>query len=103
MLAYSIGLMVTSRALRVCIVFLAISLVIAIGFSRIYLGVHYFSDVIAGYLAASSGVDNLVRTLTKLWGFSGWRSASPGTMLPGAIASLEVLRRGSKTAKPSED
>ena len=53
MLAYSIGLMVTSRALRVCIVFVAISLVIAIGFSRIYLGVHYFSDVIAGYLAAS--------------------------------------------------
>ena len=53
MLAYSIGLMVTSRALRVCIVFVAISLVIAIGFSRIYLGVHYLSDVIAGYLAAS--------------------------------------------------
>lgn len=53
MLAYSIGLMVSSRALRVCIVFVSISLVIAIGFSRIYLGVHYFSDVIAGYLAAS--------------------------------------------------
>jgi membrane-associated phospholipid phosphatase len=45
--------MVTSRALRVCIVFVTISLVIAIGFSRIYLGVHYFSDVFAGYLAAS--------------------------------------------------
>ena len=53
MLAYSIDLMVTSRALRVCLIFVTISLVIAIGFSRIYLGVHYFSDVIAGYLAAS--------------------------------------------------
>jgi membrane-associated phospholipid phosphatase len=53
MLAYSIGSLVTSRALRVCLVFVAICLVIAIGFSRIYLGVHYFSDVIAGYLAAT--------------------------------------------------
>jgi membrane-associated phospholipid phosphatase len=53
MLAYSLGLMATSRALRVWIVFVTISLVIAIGFSRIYLGVHYFSDVVAGYCAAS--------------------------------------------------
>jgi membrane-associated phospholipid phosphatase len=53
MLAYFIALLVTSRALRVCIVFVTISLVIAIGFSRIYLGVHYFSDVVAGYFAAS--------------------------------------------------
>jgi membrane-associated phospholipid phosphatase len=53
MLAYSIGSLVTSRALRVCLVFVTICLVIAIGFSRIYLGVHYFSDVIAGYLAAT--------------------------------------------------
>jgi membrane-associated phospholipid phosphatase len=53
MLAYFIALMVTGRALRVCLVFVTISLVIAIGFSRIYLGVHYFSDVIAGYFAAS--------------------------------------------------
>lgn len=53
MLAYSIGSLVTNRTLRVCLVFVTISLVIAIGFSRIYLGVHYFSDVIAGYLAAT--------------------------------------------------
>ncbi len=53
MLAYSLGLVITSHSLRICITFLTICLVIAIGFSRIYLGVHYFSDVIAGYLAAS--------------------------------------------------
>jgi len=52
MLAYSIALMITNRSLRFGLVFLTISLVIAIGFSRVYLGVHYFSDVIAGYLAA---------------------------------------------------
>ena len=35
-------------------------LVAAIGLSRIYLGVHYPSDVIAGYLAASLWVSTLV-------------------------------------------
>jgi membrane-associated phospholipid phosphatase len=35
------------------IVSLSVGLVLAIGFSRIYLGVHFFSDVIAGYAAAT--------------------------------------------------
>jgi undecaprenyl-diphosphatase len=35
-------------------------IVIAIGLSRIYLGVHYPSDVIAGYLAASAWVTTLL-------------------------------------------
>jgi undecaprenyl-diphosphatase len=34
--------------------------VIAIGLSRIYLGVHYPSDVIAGYLAAAMWVTTLL-------------------------------------------
>jgi membrane-associated phospholipid phosphatase len=53
MLAYTVGLMVKNRAIRIGLIFLAVSLVIAVGFSRIYLGAHYFSDVIAGYCAAS--------------------------------------------------
>lgn len=36
---------------RTAIVAAAVLLVTAVGFSRIYLGVHYFSDVIAGYAA----------------------------------------------------
>jgi undecaprenyl-diphosphatase len=35
-------------------------LVIAIGLSRIYLGVHYPSDVIAGYLAAAVWVGTVI-------------------------------------------
>jgi len=38
---------------RTAIVLATIALVVAIGFARIYLGVHYLSDVIAGYCAGS--------------------------------------------------
>jgi undecaprenyl-diphosphatase len=39
---------------------IAIVLVAAIGLSRIYLGVHYPSDVVAGYLAAAMWVSALL-------------------------------------------
>jgi membrane-associated phospholipid phosphatase len=39
--------------LRWVVVALSAGLVLAIGFSRIYLGVHFFSDVVAGYAAAT--------------------------------------------------
>ncbi len=39
---------------------MAAILVIAIGLSRIYLGVHYPSDVIAGYLAATVWVGTVI-------------------------------------------
>jgi undecaprenyl-diphosphatase len=45
---------------RVLIWICAALLISAIGLSRIYLGVHYPSDVIAGYLAASLWVSTLV-------------------------------------------
>lgn len=45
---------------RMLIWFAAAALVIAIGLSRIYLGVHYPSDVVAGYLAATVWVGTIV-------------------------------------------
>lgn len=42
----------TKRWVRIVIWTIAAALVLAIGYSRIYLGVHYPSDVLAGYLAA---------------------------------------------------
>lgn len=42
-----------SRWWRIVIWTLAVSLILGIGLSRIYLGVHYPSDVLAGYLAAT--------------------------------------------------
>ena len=47
-------------AWRLLIWFAAAALVIAIGLSRIYLGVHYPSDVIAGYLAAAVWVSTII-------------------------------------------
>ncbi|HEY2390501.1 MAG TPA: phosphatase PAP2 family protein [Candidatus Angelobacter sp.] len=45
---------------RILIWVVAVILVVAIGLSRIYLGVHYPSDVIAGYLAAAVWVGTVI-------------------------------------------
>lgn len=47
-------------SLRIAVGFVAAVLVLAIGISRIYLGVHYPSDVIAGYLAAAMWVGTML-------------------------------------------
>lgn len=57
-----------ARALRVWIIGGALLLILAIGFTRLYLGVHYFSDVVGGYAAGA------------LW-------------LSACISGLEIIRR----------
>jgi membrane protein DedA with SNARE-associated domain/membrane-associated phospholipid phosphatase len=71
MLAYFAVLALRSWESRVGVVFGAALLVVLIGFSRMYLGVHYFSDVIAGYAAG-------------------------GVWLSALITGAETIRRGGK-------
>src|ERR671917_458739 len=51
MVAYFAVLTLRTWRSRTAVVFGAALLVLLIGFSRMYLGVHYFSDVVAGYAA----------------------------------------------------
>ena len=51
LLAYLLWLAMPRLRLRLAVITGAALLVSAIGFSRLYLGAHYFSDVIAGYAA----------------------------------------------------
>jgi undecaprenyl-diphosphatase len=53
MLAYFAVLGLQTWRARTAVVFGAALLVLLIGFSRMYLGVHYFSDVVAGFAAGS--------------------------------------------------
>jgi membrane-associated phospholipid phosphatase len=53
-LAYLLLEQPRSRTVRRAMIAGAILLIVAIGFSRLYLGVHYASDVVAGYLAGGA-------------------------------------------------
>ena len=55
-LALVFGSMCRRRALRIAILGVAIALTLAIGFSRVWLGVHYPSDVLAGWLGGTGWV-----------------------------------------------
>src|SRR5262249_13358292 len=55
-----------SRAGKIAIWTAAVLPAVAVGFSRVYLGVHYPSDVLAGYAAAAIWVGT-VRTGYEIW------------------------------------
>lgn len=71
-LAFVIGARVKSRRAQVLVPVSAVALVLAIGFSRVYLGVHYVSDVLAAY---SAGLAWLTLCGLALLGASRLRAA----------------------------
>ena len=60
MLAYFAVLALKTWRARTAVVFGVALLVLLIGFSRMYLGVHYFSDVVAGYAAGGVWLSALI-------------------------------------------
>ncbi len=60
MLAYFVVLTLESWRARTAVVFASTLLVLLIGLSRMYLGVHYFSDVVAGYAAGGVWLSALI-------------------------------------------
>lgn len=77
MLAYFLAVLaLRSWRAKTAVVFGLALLVILIGFSRLYLGVHYFSDVVAGFAAG-------------------------GVWLSAVITGMEVVRRGGHRANQS--
>jgi undecaprenyl-diphosphatase len=60
MLALVVGRIIKSEAMKIGVWTVASLLVLAIGWSRIYLGVHYPSDVLGGYLVATAWVAALL-------------------------------------------
>jgi undecaprenyl-diphosphatase len=67
---------IRSPILRKLIWSTAALLVLAIGISRIYLGVHYPTDVVAGYVAAATWVSALLLALYSKREVEFWRSNS---------------------------
>jgi membrane-associated phospholipid phosphatase len=57
LITYGMGayllMLALSRPLKQVVVVVTVTLVLLIGFSRLYLGAHYFSDVLAGYAAGA--------------------------------------------------
>ncbi|HYK82312.1 MAG TPA: bifunctional DedA family/phosphatase PAP2 family protein [Gemmatimonadales bacterium] len=76
LVAYLVVLHSERRGVRIAAVAGATCLIAAIGFSRLYLGLHYFSDVVGGYAA---GV---------MW-------------LAACISGLEIARRRSRATRPA--
>ena len=63
MIGYLLWLAIESHRGKLAVVTGAILLITLIGFSRVYLGVHYFSDVMAGYAAGLTWLSALVSGL----------------------------------------
>ncbi len=57
---------------RSCIIAAAILLITSIGFSRLYLGVHFLSDVLGGYLLGALWLALCIR-LAERWHLQQWR------------------------------
>jgi undecaprenyl-diphosphatase len=84
LLAYMlVVLWVHRRSTQISIWLGAALLIVAVGVSRLYLGVHYFSDVVGGYAA---GLLWLSACISGLEVARRWRAGAPPATVPRAPA-----------------
>ncbi|GAA0840997.1 phospholipid phosphatase [Paenibacillus glucanolyticus] len=74
-LAYLLWRHIDSRTGRGVLIAFAIIMILSIGLSRIYLGVHYPSDILGGYLASCAWVSFMVRYYERRMGKRGFPDA----------------------------
>lgn len=67
-LAYLLWRHIDSRAGRGTLIAVSIVMILSIGLSRIYLGVHYPSDIVGGYLASCTWLGFVIRSYEKRMG-----------------------------------
>ena len=84
MLAYVLAVLwIYRRSAQFSVALGAALLIVAIGLSRLYLGVHYFSDVVGGYAA---GLLWLSACISGLEVARRWRGGAPPAAGPPAPA-----------------
>jgi membrane-associated phospholipid phosphatase len=66
MLTYFAILALQTWRARTAVVFVTVMLVVLIGISRMYIGVHYFSDVVAGFAAGGMWLSALITGLETI-------------------------------------
>lgn len=77
MLVYLLWRLVKNHRLRIVMLFAAVLLVSVIGISRLYLGVHFFSDVIAGFAAGAVWLVTCILALEWWEGRAKYRRNPP--------------------------
>ncbi len=88
-LSYLAWTILQSLTARLLILVVSTSLVLGIGLSRIYLGVHYPTDVVAGYLAAIFWLDIVILGLRAYqWKSARGRTSSPSRGSPTGSAGV---------------
>ena len=64
-LIYLVYRNIKNKALKITLIILLSLLIFLIGFSRIYLGVHYTSDVLAGYLISFTYINMFIYIISR--------------------------------------